>query len=193
MNSIKNLDSDKKPDEAVEYWERFRNGDDRAFTFLFDGFSDMLFNYGTKFIADGDTIKDCVQELFIKLYEGRGSLQPTDNVKFFMFRALKNQIIDFLRQNKRLVYIAPDELYFDEQYHIDAAEDDDDINAEIMERYEAALNRLSSRQKEAIHLRYQMEMSYDEIAALLNINYQSTRNLIHRSITKIREELGIRS
>ncbi len=59
-------------------------------------------------------------------------------------------------------------------------------DAEIGERLKRALLVLNARQKEALYLRFQLGLSYEEVSKLLGINYQSTRNLIHRSIVKVR-------
>jgi Sigma-70, region 4. len=53
------------------------------------------------------------------------------------------------------------------------------------------MKTLTSRQREAIYLRYIREVPLEDIASMLNMNYQSTRNLIHRSILKLRKELLI--
>jgi RNA polymerase sigma factor (sigma-70 family) len=50
-----------------------------------------------------------------------------------------------------------------------------------------ALSQLSSRQKEAIFLKYNFGLDYEEVSKVLNINYQSARNLIHRGISRIRK------
>ena len=48
------------------------------------------------------------------------------------------------------------------------------------------LNKLTSRQREAVTLYYIEERKYEEICEIMDINYQSLRNLIHRSLTKLR-------
>ena len=50
------------------------------------------------------------------------------------------------------------------------------------------LNELSSRQKEVLYLKYYSDLSIDEIANVLEINYQSVLNLIHKGIKKLREK-----
>jgi RNA polymerase sigma factor (sigma-70 family) len=112
-------------------------------------------------------------------------------VKFFLFRALKNKLIDHLRKSEQLVFVSPLELQFSADYYFDPENDDSGNDADVMEKFESVLNSLNARQKEAIYLRYQMGMSYDEIAKLLNINNQSVRNLVHRSITKIRKDMDL--
>ena len=50
-----------------------------------------------------------------------------------------------------------------------------------------AMLSLTERQKEAIYLRFNRGLEYEEISFLLNLNYQSSRALINRAIEKLRE------
>ena len=160
-------------------WELFRNGEESAFSALFELTSDKLYRYGTKFVSDEESVKDCIQELFIKLYENRQQLPALSNPLFYLFSSLKNLLIDMIRHNQRMVYISPEELPFHVQFAFGQEED------------EEVLSLLSDRQKEAIYLRFQAEMSYDEISQLLGINNQSARNIVHRAMEKIRSCLNM--
>lgn len=183
MSTIKKLD-------FVKVWNDFREGDKEAFALLFETFSDSLYKYGMKFIPDEEIIKDCIQDLFVKLYNNRSSLSSTTDPKFYLLLSLKNLIIDTLAKNKRLAYIPSDDLPFIATYNYENEDDHGDVNDEVKAKFEQVLGMLNPRQKEAIYLRFQQDLSYDEIAQLLGINYQSARNLVHRSITKIRENVG---
>ena len=54
-------------------------------------------------------------------------------------------------------------------------------------KLEKAIKLLSSRQKEAIYLRFIRDLSYEEIGEVLGINYQSSKNLVSRTLIKLRE------
>lgn len=177
-------------EDEISLWNQFRDGDDKAFARLFELYADILFRYGTKFLNDEATAKDCVQELFIKLFQNRKTLAVTDNVRLYLFRALKNKIIDYSREEKPLTYLSPQELQFSVKFYFDP-EESADIDETLLDTFKQVLHCLSDRQKEAIYLRYQMGLSYEEISQLLQIKYQSARNLIHRTIQKIRKEMGI--
>jgi RNA polymerase sigma factor (sigma-70 family) len=173
-----------------EIWNQFREGDKAAFAALFERTSDRLYRYGMKFTTDEELVKDCVQDLFLKIHQNRAELPDVDNYAFYLFKLLKNMIIDAFRQQEKIVYISPQELPFHAEFVYERSEPDD-AGDEIKERFEQVISLLSDRQKEAIYLRYQAEMSYEEISQLLGINYQSARNLIHRSIEKIKKEMNL--
>jgi RNA polymerase sigma factor (sigma-70 family) len=175
----------------AKIWDQFREGDERSFSVLFEMYLQPLHRYGMKFVSDEAFVKDCIQDLFIKLYNNRASLSATANPKFYLLFSLKNIIIDALAKNNRLVFLPPEELPFIATYQYVIDPDEIDNEKEIKEKFEQVLESLSPRQKEAIYLRFQMDLSYEEISQLLGINYQSARNLIHRSISKIRESMNL--
>lgn len=181
---------DKNNDQSSKLWDSFLEGDDRAFESLFNLFSDPLYRYGMKFVPNDDAVKDCVQDVFIRVYNNRGKLPANINPKLYLFRSLKNRLIDEIRSSKHLEYVSSQELNFHVEYYYDP-EDEKEQDAEIKDQFEKAMSLLTDRQKEALYLRFQMEMSYQEIAQLLDINYQSVRNLTHRAIEKIRSEMSL--
>lgn len=77
-------------------WDDFRKGDESAFSALFTLYSDVLFRYGIKFVKDQGLVKDCIQELFIKLHKNRANLSSTNNPLLYLFKSLKNKLVDVL-------------------------------------------------------------------------------------------------
>lgn len=100
-------------------------------------------------------------------------------------------ILDAIAKNKRLTYVSPQDLPFIATYQYLSEQEETEETEEVKQKFEQVLNMLNSRQKEAIYLRFQLDLSYEEISELLGINYQSARNLIHRSITKIRDNMDL--
>ena len=178
--------------EHRHLWEAFLKGDNEALANLFEAFSDSLFDYGSRFSLDERLVEDCIQDLFIKLCSNRSSLSLVDSPQFYLFKSLKNTIINNLERNQRYVYVSLQDLPFYTEYKVSHEQEGESIPVDTYEKILSVLNTLNDRQKEAIYLRYQKGMSYDEISQLLNIKYQSTRNLIHRAIEKIRGEMDLK-
>jgi RNA polymerase sigma factor (sigma-70 family) len=177
--------------QEVVIWNRFREGDDQAFAELFETYSDILFRYGLKFIDNEEDVKDCIQELFIKLYDNRKSLLSVENVKLYLLKSLKNRIIDHIRKENNRAHTLPlDDLQFSANYYFDPEEETDQDQG-IMEKFDSVLKQLTNRQKEILYLHYQMGLSYQDICLLLDINYQSVKNLMFRTVDKIRKEMEL--
>lgn len=174
--------------DDMDVWRQFRAGDSDAFAALFERSSDKLFRYGNKFVRDEELVKDCIQDVFVKLHQKRDKLPDVANPFFYLCISLKNNLIDNISQSNRMVSVPPEELPF----HIELVYDEEQPEEDMLEKFEEVINLLSDRQKEAIYLRYQMELSYEEISKLLGINYQSTRNLIHRALEKVRTTMDLK-
>lgn len=175
----------------IEIWDKFREGDETSFSILFETFLDPLYRYGIKFVSDESLVKDCIQDLFVKLHNNRASLSPTSNPKFYLLFSLKNMILDAIAKNRRVTYVLPEELPLIANYRYDDDLDESEYNEDIKEKFDKVMNMLNPRQKEAIYLRFQLGLSYEEISELLQINHQSARNLIHRSISYIRKNMEL--
>ncbi|NJM26145.1 MAG: hypothetical protein HC859_12305 [Bacteroidia bacterium] len=61
-----------------EIWDRFRNGDESMFQYIYSIYFDKLYNYGFQFTRNKELIEDCIQELFIELSDRRSFLSPVD-------------------------------------------------------------------------------------------------------------------
>ncbi len=171
--------------DMVDIWDRFRQRDDEAFSTLFNTYVDTLYDYGRKLVNDDELVKDCVQDLFVNIYNKRSSLSAKTNPGFYLAVSLKNTIINALVKTRRMTYVSPKDLPFlAAGYYLHEGNSPED--AETGVKLKRALSVLNARQKEALYLRFQLGLTYEEVSKLLGINYQSTRNLIHRSITKIR-------
>lgn len=175
----------QKTDQQI--WDQFRSGDDDAYSFIYEEYAEKMFSYGIQFSSDRELIKDCVQDVFVKLYTNRHKLNATRNIKFYLFVVLKNNLYNHFRKTVIFNPIIPD---------IDIS--DIEISPELQllnkeedflqkERLQKLLDLLSPRQQEVLYYRFIEELSFEEIEELMQINYQSIQNLIHRSFKKIRE------
>lgn len=177
--------------DLTQIWDDFKKGDKEAFSLLYETYFDTLYRYGIKFVMDENIVKDCIQDLFIKIYNNRTSLSSTNSPKFYLLLSLKNLIIDYLSKYNRITYLSPQDLPFFITYQYQEEDDSNEIDDEIKNKFDKVISLLSPRQKEALYLHFQLELSYEEVSKLLDINYQSLRNLIHRSISKVREQMDV--
>lgn len=173
-----------------ELWKAFLSGDKEAFSVLYYQYSDILFSYGCRMINDREVVKDAIHDLFVKLYHNRLNLNETDYVRFYLLKALRNTLILKLEKRSNLSIDADESLLFQvELLNSESDELDEMFSEEQKQELTRAMNVLTPRQREAIYLRYISEVPLEEIAQMLDMNYQSARNLIHRSLLKLRKEL----
>lgn len=177
--------------EINDLWQRFINGDDVAFSNLYNHYVHELFSYGLKIHGNEFLVKDCIQEVFIQLINKRKKLELTDNKPIYLFKSLRNKLLEELRSKNRRTNIAKLIASGDASFEIGAEQSTILLEEEksLTKRMEAALNSLSDYQKEAIFLKYSQGLEYEKIAELLDINTASARTLIYRSLKKVKESL----
>ncbi len=181
--------------EINELWHQFINGDDSALSTLYNCYVHQLFSYGLKIHGDEFLVKDCIQEVFIQLIDKRKKLVVTQDTSVYLFKSLRNKLLEELRTKNRRSDIALS-LSLDDSSHEISAEQSA-INSEEEHfrtlTMNTALNKLSDYQKEAIFLKYSQGLDYDKIAELLEIDISSARTLIYRSLKKVKEAINSKS
>jgi RNA polymerase sigma factor (sigma-70 family) len=175
--------------EETELWEAFLRGKQPALADLFLAQYDRLYRYGYRLYGEEELVKDCIQELFLKLWQKQCALHEVREVGPYLCKALRRGIIDSLRQRSRyskiLDFMAqnPLEVSFSQEEFLISQQ----IDEEQRQRLTTALNRLTKRQREAIHLRYFENFEPAQIAQIMNLSDQSVYNLLYRSVQALRD------
>ncbi|MDR2499230.1 MAG: sigma-70 family RNA polymerase sigma factor [Tannerellaceae bacterium] len=170
-----------------ELWNEFRMGSDEAFASLYSAYAAKLLEYGLHFTDDVEMVKDCVQDLFAKLYLGRKRLKEVDNVKVYMLIAMKNTLFNLFKKEIYHYNIDSIEPVFDTEFSAEAKMIESEELLAWQLRLERLMEIITPRQREVLYYRFIEELSYNEICGMMRMNYQSVRNLLHRTIGKIRE------
>lgn len=169
-----------------DLWLQFVHGDEEVFSQLYCILYEDLLSYGQRVGGDHETVEDFIQDLFIKLYQRTIVLEDNTKLRPFLFRSLKNMIYNQLTHDAKILLMPDNELPFDLSYTIDESlflKHDQGLSDEIHK----LLSGITERQKELIYLRFVHEMSFEEIADIMEIHIQSARNLLSRSMEKIRK------
>ncbi|MBR7066357.1 MAG: sigma-70 family RNA polymerase sigma factor [Prevotella sp.] len=158
------------------------------FAYLYDKHIDNLFAFGSRFTTDREMVKDCIHDVFVKLFAKGEALNAVENLESYLYISLRNRINDEFRRNLHLCDNEINDLCMRplveaEEYHAEKMERQMALTSSI-ERY---FNKLSPRQRQIINLYYLEQRKYDDICQIMGINYQSVRNLMHRSISRLRK------
>jgi len=178
---FKNLDAN---DEQL-LWEKFLTGDENAYACIYRKYIEELFSYGMRFTADRELVKDCIQDVFVKIYSNRSNLGSTNNIRLYLFIALKNALFNVFEKDKSVYHVDTIEPVFAADYSIEEELFADELEQEKKDRINHILSVLTPRQKEVIYYRYVKGLHLNQICEIMDMNYQSVQNLIQRSIKKI--------
>ncbi|WP_461400115.1 RNA polymerase sigma factor [Flavitalea sp.] len=176
------------PDEYLSYWKDFTNGDEKAFEAIFLHFHKELFQYGYKIVANRTLIDDCIQELFLELWQSRERIAIPLSVKSYLFRALRYKLIRALKKEVRFSSLtdnSSDSLEFSYESTLIQQE----VQLEIRQKLLQQIKLLSPRQQEALYLRYYAKLNYQEISKIMKISSQAATNLVFKSVKLLRENV----
>ena len=174
--------------ENLILWRRFLNGDKEALSLIFRIYFDDLFSYGMKLSNSREIVEDSMQDMFFNLWKNKGNLGEINNIRYYLFKALRHRIFDNLNwKNRFLTTGITEEEFFEIEFSHEDFLINKQMDAEKREKLIQMLNQLTKSQKEAIYLRYFKNYDFKLIAKIMNINLQSVRNAIHRGILACRK------
>ena len=177
-------------DEAL--WKMFRKGDDGAFVFIYRNYIDALFNIGIQYTRNEALVKDCLQDFFVDLREKKHNLGETDNIKLYLFKSFRRRIVAVKQKESRFVF--QDALK--ETFAIEFAIDQKIMNSQFAEHQlqslKTALEQLSSKERQIIYFYFYQNLSYTEIAEVLNYDHvSSARRSVYKILKKLRDFMPI--
>ncbi len=171
-----------------EIWERFRKGDEKSFSYIFDTYHLQLFEYGQRFTNDEHLVKDSIQDLFFELARKRQKLSPTNNILFYLLKSIRQKIIVNL---KKKGIITREEDHQVSEFRLSYSTEVDQQEKELrLDQLAEAINQLPPRQKEAIYLKFYKKLSNKEVSDIMQINYQSVGNNLQKAISKLKSILN---
>lgn len=187
MNNAVDINSNPTDANAV-LWLKFKSGDAAAFGELSQIHYRALYNYATKFSSDSEFIRDCIQELYLDLWERRAFLSETAFVKSYLLKALRHRLIKESVRLKR--FKEPKELLFDADgadLSIESTIIENEHLKHQIKRLNQIVSHLSKRQQEIIYLRFYQNLENEDISHVMNLGRQSVANLLYRTIKEIKE------
>ena len=158
----------------------------------YNEYLDSLYAYALHLGFDDHSAMDAIHDVFYKLCTQHSSLDEIDNLKFYLFRSLRNRLIDLSRTKREHPYphLIGEMIEADLPFQLNVTVEDEFIEKEeaekIREKVENVLSQLTHRQREIVYLRYIQECSYDEISEIMEISVAASRNLVSKSIAKLR-------
>jgi RNA polymerase sigma factor (sigma-70 family) len=173
-------------DEAL--WSGLQNSEADAFTALIKRHSRFLLNYGRRFNSDEELVKDCLQDLFTDLWLHRNRLSNIVSVRTYLLVSLRRNIF---RLNKRDLFksisnIAAEDFPFMVTFSIQDQWIESEFEKQRIHQLNHIINSLPSRQKEILYLKFYQNLDHQEIAELMDMQYQSVSNLVQRALAQLR-------
>ncbi len=165
--------------------DRLRNDDQSALQELFDQCYQPVCTTIHRFIKDHALVEDLAQEVFVRFWEKRHTLQINSSLNGYLRRMAINEALGHLRRKK--VYI--EEL--DPQTNNETAPDVEKqlLHSELEDEIRAAIDNLPPRCRTVFQLSRFEELTYQEIADKMEISIKTVENQMGKALRVLREQL----
>jgi RNA polymerase sigma factor (sigma-70 family) len=168
-------------------WKDLLGGDKKALAIIYTRYFDNLYNYGAKISKDSLLVEDAIQDLFVELWNRRERLdKDVKSIKFYLYVCLRRKIVQKLTKNNSHIDI--DEIMgFDLELSHKSHYLNSQINHELRQKLIEVIETLTPKQKEALCLIYFDELSYPEVATIMDLKIKTIYNLVHQAVSKLKE------
>ena len=193
--SIKLIDRMEKEDHILV--SDLKNGEEEAFRYLVDQYQDKVYNTCISFVKNPDDADDLTQEVFIEVYNSIHKFRLESKLSTWIYRIAVNKSLEHLRKMKRkkrsgfLSWIGNEDskskLEVPDFNHPGVLAENKE-GAKILFQ---AIDKLPDNQRIAFTLHKLEDISYDQIAEVMQKSLSSVESLIHRAKLNLRKELFI--
>lgn len=172
-----------------QLWKDFRAGDLAAYSVIYRKYFFVLYSYGKRISHDHELIKDCIQDLFIKIWNNRETLADTTSIRYYLLTSLKRKLFDTLELSNRR-YLSEVDITDIENMESETSSEDRDPYGQ-KEKVLKAVAKLSKHRQQILQKKFFENRSNQEIANEFNITVQSVYNLVFKTLHSLRKNLSM--
>ncbi len=174
-------------DEDAVLMMAVANGDESALAQIIRKWQGPLINFFYRSLGSVEAAEDLTQLVFVRVYRAAGSYQPVAKFSTYLFHIARRLLINEFRrrQRKPLETVDPADLHA-----VDTSSGRDQQRMyEMEEAFQQAITKLTEDQRTAILLLKQQELSYEEIAEIMQQSVAAVKTHIFRGRQKLKELL----
>jgi len=157
-----------------EQLQLLKDGDESAFEEFVLRYRKEAVNFAVTILKDYYIAEDIVQDSFATFYVYRDRLKNYSTLKSYLFSIIHNKSVDYIRKNNKIVFkdyeatstISPEEII---------------IDREKKQNFIRSFNKLDENQRNILYLYAFQQMTYKEIAEILNISLAKVKITIFRA------------
>jgi RNA polymerase sigma-70 factor, ECF subfamily len=176
-----------EPTEAIA---RARAGDAEAWGELYREYAPAIFRFCRRALPTREDAEDATMEIFMKLRDKLSQYDETRSFTAWLYKVAANHCWDLLRRRKIRQDKETGDLENVPLEHPDPSQLDRMIEQRTSEEVRRALDKLGSRARMALVMRYYSDMSYDEIADALGVRRPFVGVVLLRARHELRQALG---
>jgi RNA polymerase sigma-70 factor (family 1) len=162
--------------------ESMRKGNEKAFDQLFQKYYTGLLRYCSMLLPyPSDEAEEVILDVFANLWNQRKTLQLHTSLASFLYKSVKNRVYDYYRKRNIAATVSVEAAENEpEQAHL--IPDHQLVFKELTKGIESLISLLPQRTQLVFRMNRQEDLSYQEIATLLNISANSVKTHMYRAL-----------
>jgi RNA polymerase sigma-70 factor (ECF subfamily) len=179
--------------EDVRLMRLIADGDTTAFEQLIERHQTLVAGTVARMLGSNSDVEDIAQQVFIRVWKSAGRYVARAKFTTWLLKITRNLVFNEMRRAKRHphlpVQIDPEAEEMPLKDEAMATPDANLLQAELQGELEKAIMLLPDTQRMALVLRRYEELSYEEIADVLDLSVPAVKSLLFRARTELRERL----
>lgn len=175
--------------------KRYLGGDQAALDFLIERYLKHVYNFVAKFIGNAKEAEDLTQDIFFRAWRNLKKFDAKKSFRIWLFTIARNRSVDYLRKKKMLVFSELDKEDEETPYSETIIDQDESIvdqinKAELAKEVKNYLARLSESNRAVLLLRYNQQMTFQEIAELLGESVDTIKSRHRRALGYLKKAIA---
>ncbi len=178
---------ERRSDEQIV--DRVRAGETRQFGELVRRYQDMVYGMAKRFVGSGVDAEDVAQEVFLRVHRGLEGFKGEARFSTWLYRITFNLCSDWLRRHRKPGRAG---AFLEDAGEIEDSGADVEaglLNEEERRRVRSALGDLDEKYRSVVILLYYQKLSYEQIAAVLDVPLKTVETRLYRARRLLRERL----
>lgn len=164
------------------------DGSQLAYTAIYARYHSSLYLFAYNRLGNREEAKDIIHELFLWLWENRSSIVLTQNLRVYLYTAVRNKILDLIKHQKVSArYIESLQHFMDTQQ---SEVEEQLLLADLPEKIELAIQSLPDKMRRVFELSRKVNFTRKEIAQELGLSEQTVKSHIHHALKLLKRKLG---
>lgn len=164
-----------------------KEGNKSAYEKLFNEFAPKIYHFSLSYLHNTADAEELVQDVFLKIWDKRETLDQSGNLKAFIYKVAINTIYDFIRR-KNVEHAFKDYV---EAHATNSSSNTwhEVIYHEMQDRLNELIEQFPEQRKKIFKMSKQEGLTNDEIAGKLNLSKRTVENQLYRAVAYLKEHL----
>lgn len=176
--------------EEKTYILQMKNGSQKAFDILYKMYIRRLYGFCYQYTKSQEDAEEVVQDVFLKLWTCRETLQAEHTIQHWLFKSAKNRLINLYRERVNSPYYE-EYIHFCDSAKLSVTDTAHQVEYdEFCRELEIAKQHLSATQRKIFTLSFEEQIPYKEIALKLLLNENTVKNQVSLAMKILRKQLS---